>query len=159
MNCSTHLLLKRSQQWGKWKLQGCLLALWCPISLWLLFTYCLGHKKLEICPWCPWTQSNKSSYLSHIRHGKWAKDQNEKSDTLRKKIPSYRYMEITASALADPRGQAHPTRAPLRVPFLLFRHTNFSKRSHIGSRCPPYEVGAPLLRQILDPPLLCVPLL
>ena len=33
--------------------------------------------------------------------------------------------------------------APPRVPILSFWHTNFSKRSHLGSWCPPYEVGAP----------------
>ena len=41
---------------------------------------------------------------------------------------------------------------PLRVEILSFQHTNFTKRSRLGSWCPPYEVGAPL-REILDPPL------
>ena len=50
---------------------------------------------------------------------------------------------------------AHAGCAPLRDPILSFWHTNFTKRSHLGSPCPPYEVHAPL-PEILDPPLLQV---
>ena len=38
---------------------------------------------------------------------------------------------------------APPARALLRVEILSFRHTNFSRRSRLGSRSPPYEVGVP----------------
>ena len=44
---------------------------------------------------------------------------------------------------------------PPRVQILLFWHTNFLKRSRLGSWHPPYEVGTPP-QEILDPPLHCV---
>ena len=47
-------------------------------------------------------------------------------------------------------GGATLVRAPLWVHILSFLHTNFSKRSCLGSWRPPYEVGAPL-REIIDP--------
>ena len=44
--------------------------------------------------------------------------------------------------VADP-GGAPLAHAPIQVQILSFWHTNFSKRSHLGSWRPPYEVGAP----------------
>ena len=50
----------------------------------------------------------------------------------------------------DSIGGSRGRRRPFQI--LSFWHTNFLKRSHLGSWCPPYEVGAPL-QEILDPPL------
>ena len=49
---------------------------------------------------------------------------------------------MTSYPVADP-GGAPPARAPLQVQILSFWHTNFLKRSHLGSWRPPHEVGAP----------------
>ena len=43
--------------------------------------------------------------------------------------------------------------APLRVQILSFWHTNFMKRSHFWSPCPPMR-STPPLREILDLPLI-----
>ena len=53
-------------------------------------------------------------------------------------------------AFADPGGTAGV--CPPRVQILSFWHTNFLKRSHLGSWRPPTR-SAPPLREILDPPL------
>ena len=56
-------------------------------------------------------------------------------------------------ALADLGGL--PGARPIMVQILLFRHTKFSKRNRLGSPHPPMRF-TPLLREILDPPLLGV---
>ena len=65
----------------------------------------------------------------------------------------FRHLQIQCISSGGSRGRRR--RAPLRVQILSFWHTNFSKRSHLGSWRPPYEVGAPL-REILDPLLISI---
>ena len=59
------------------------------------------------------------------------------------KLPA-KQQNMPPITVADPGWGVPPARAPpLRVQVLSFWHTNFSKQSHLGSWCPPYEVGAP----------------
>ena len=51
-------------------------------------------------------------------------------------------------------GGAAGVRPLLRVPILSFWHTNFTKCRHFGSWHPLLQGWCPLLREILDPPLM-----
>ena len=57
-----------------------------------------------------------------------------------------------SNTLADLGGVPGARPLPPMVQILLFQHTKFSKRNHLGSQCPPSRGP---LREILDPPLKC----